>query len=42
MNLNLGDYYLIDTRRNWVSRTHVDLEKLGRELEVLQPWERLE
>ena len=38
---NLGDYYVLDVRRKVVSRTAVNLEALGRELEVLHPWERL-
>jgi hypothetical protein len=37
----LGDYYVLDGRRNVVRRTHVDPEALGRELECLQPWEQV-
>lgn len=33
---------LIDTKRRAIVETDVDLEKLGRDLGVLQPWERLE
>jgi hypothetical protein len=40
-NSNLGRYYVIDFYRNIIRDTHVDLEKLGRELRVLQPWEEL-
>jgi hypothetical protein len=37
----LGAYYSINVGRNEISDTHVDPEKLGRELGVLQPWEKL-
>jgi hypothetical protein len=37
----LGDYYVIDTRRNAVTLKRVGLEALGRELEALHPWESL-
>lgn len=40
--LDLGDYYLLDQRRNFVIKTHVDIEDLGRELKVLAEWERLD
>jgi len=38
---NLGWYYAIDVNRNWIVETHVDLEELGRRLEVLANWEQL-
>jgi len=38
----LGEYYLMDFNRNTILRMKVDLEQLGRELEVLQPFEQLE
>jgi hypothetical protein len=37
----LGAYYSIDVGRNHISERHVDPEKLGRELGVLQPWEKV-
>jgi hypothetical protein len=37
---NLGDYYLLT--QAGVLTKRVDPEKLGRELEVLKEWERLE
>ena len=37
----LGDYYIIDANHNFVIAQHVDLEKLGRELECLPKWEKL-
>jgi hypothetical protein len=39
--LDLGEFYILNTRRNFVRDKHVDLEKLGRELDVLQSWEYL-
>jgi len=39
---DLGDYYLLNLERNLITGTHVDLEKFGRELGVLQRYERVE
>ncbi len=39
--LECGDYYVINTRGNMVTTKHVDIEALGRELEVLAEWESL-
>jgi hypothetical protein len=39
---NLGDLYVLDLRRNFAVRTHVDLEQIGRELGVLHAWEEVE
>jgi hypothetical protein len=38
---DLGRYYAIDVGRNQMADTHVDPEKLGRQLGVMQPWEKL-
>ncbi len=38
---NLGDYYTIDVYRNAIIDTHLNLEKLGRKLDVLAKWESL-
>ena len=38
---DLGDYYIIDANRNFVIAQHVDVEKLGREMECLSSWEKL-
>jgi ribose 5-phosphate isomerase len=38
---DLGNYYLVDMNRNTIEAQHVDLEKLGRELNVLAPYETL-
>jgi hypothetical protein len=39
---NVGDYFVIDVKGNFVVSTHVDLETLARELGVLAPWEALQ
>jgi hypothetical protein len=39
---NTGEYYLVDFGRNTVVEDSVAIEKLGRELGVLKPYERLE
>jgi hypothetical protein len=36
-----GDYYVLNCARNYVTEMHVDPEKLGRELKVMQDWEVL-
>jgi len=36
-----GDFYVVDFNHGWVVETHVDVEDLARELEVLKPWERV-
>ena len=37
----MGRFYRIDLGRGVVADSDVDLEKLGRELGVLQPWEEV-
>ncbi len=37
----VGKYFVVDTFRNAVIDTNVDLEALGRKLEVLQAWEEV-
>ena len=39
---SVGRFYVIDINRNWIVWQNIDLEALGRELGVLQPWERME
>jgi hypothetical protein len=39
--LDLGDYYVIDFRRNFVVDDHCDLAELGREFEVLRDYEEV-
>ena len=38
----LGAYFIVDVIRNAVVSTHQDPKGLARELEVLQPWEKME
>jgi hypothetical protein len=38
---SLGDLYLVDLAGSVVVERHLDLEELGRQLGVLQPFERL-
>lgn len=37
----LGKYYMVDTEGGTVVQTHVDPEKLWRELGCLKPWEEM-
>jgi hypothetical protein len=37
--LELGDYYIIDYRRNFIINKDVDPETVARELGVLENWE---
>jgi precorrin isomerase len=37
-----GDFYILDTYRNFIVATHVDPESLAQELEVLADWEYVE
>ena len=36
---SIGHYFIVDVRRNVIVTHHLDLEELGRQLGVLQPWE---
>jgi hypothetical protein len=38
---DLGEWFYLDANRNVVLATHVDVEAFGRELEVLDPFEKL-
>ena len=38
---SLGRHYILDFNCNSIERTHVNPEKLGRELGVIQPWEEV-
>ena len=42
VELDLGRYFIVDVQGNHIHDHHVDLEKLARDLGVLQPWEELE
>lgn len=37
----VGHYFIVDMNRNAITTQRVDLEKMGRELGVIQPWEEL-
>ena len=39
--LDLGEYYIVNINRNFVTGKDVDLEKLGREVGALTEWEEL-
>ena len=41
VEVDVGRYFVVDLKRNVVAYSDVDLEQLGRELGVLQPWEKL-
>jgi hypothetical protein len=37
-----GSHFLIDTKKRAIVEVNVDIEKLARKLEVLEPWEGIE
>jgi hypothetical protein len=39
--IDLGEYWIHDIGRNFVAGKDIDPERLGRELEVLRPWEKV-
>jgi hypothetical protein len=38
-NRDTGEFYIVGFNRNAVLATHVDVEALARDLDVLKPWE---
>jgi hypothetical protein len=40
--IDLGEYFLIDTKRNTAVERHIDLAKFATKHGVLEPWERLD
>ncbi len=38
---SLGEYYVLDINRNFIVRTHVNLEAYGNEIGALEPYEEL-
>ncbi len=38
---DLGDYYIIDVKRNVLLYSNCGLESLGQELGILKPWEKV-
>ena len=41
VRLDLGDYYVVDQRRNFLIHKDVDPETYAREIGVLAEWEKL-
>jgi len=39
---DFGNYYSVSLQTNAIQAQHIDLEKWGREYEVLKEWEELE
>jgi hypothetical protein len=39
---DLGNYYAVDLRGNYITAANVDPESWGREMGVLRPWEAVE
>lgn len=39
--IDLGDFYVLDTRSNSIAKKHLDLEDYARELGVLKAWEQV-
>ena len=42
VELSVGRYFTVNVAHNYIDRQHLDLEVLGRNLGVIQPWEQLE
>ena len=38
---DVGDYFIIDTARNEIKETHIELEEYARKHDSLEPWEEL-
>ena len=41
MQIQVGDFYIVDVYGNYIADQHVDIKELGRELGVLRPDEEL-
>lgn len=39
--MELGEFYVLDTKHNVIAEKKVDVEKLGRKHKVLAPWEEV-
>jgi hypothetical protein len=37
----MGEFYVVDTKRNAIAQKKVNVEKLGRKHKVLAPWEEV-
>lgn len=42
MWITLGDFYVVDIQGHFIDSHHVDIEKLARNLDVIEAWEELE
>lgn len=42
VEITLGEYYVVNVKRNFVAQHHVSLDELGRKLGVLAEWESLQ
>lgn len=38
----MGRYYQVDAKRNIVTATHLDIEKLAREMGLMEAWEKFQ
>ena len=38
---SVGEYFIVDVKKNSVARARVDLVELGRELKLIAPYERV-
>jgi hypothetical protein len=38
---HVGEFYVVDTRRNFIVSRHIDLVMFAREMGALKPWERV-
>ena len=41
MQQDVGDYHVIDFRKNWITHKHVDPEQMARDMGVLHEWEEV-
>ncbi len=41
VKMEMGDYYIVNTKHGGMTRSNLDLVDLARELRCLQPWEAL-
>ncbi len=41
VKVEMGDYYIVNTKHGGVTRSNLDLVDFARELRCLQPWEAL-
>lgn len=38
---DVGEFYVVDTRRNFIVSKHIDLVMIAREMGALKPWEHV-